>query len=74
MERKLIAAAVSSALVLPMAAEAVEFSVSGHVNRAVIVVDQDGYSEDGDLQHRDGASSGSRFRSKRPGNGAIDAD
>ena len=39
MERKLIAAAVSSALALPMAAQAVEFSVSGHINRAVVSVD-----------------------------------
>ena len=42
MERKLIAAAVSSALALPMAAQAVEFSVSGHINRAIISVDGGG--------------------------------
>ena len=60
MERKLIAIAVSSALALPMAAQAVQFSVSGHVNRAIISVD--GGDNDGDLQHVDADSSGSRFR------------
>jgi len=62
MERKLIAAAVTSALAVPMAAQAVEFSVSGQVNRAVIVVDQDNHPRDGDLQHVDANSSQSRFR------------
>ena len=60
MDRKLIAVAVSSALVLPMAAQAVEFSVSGHINRAIISVD--GGDNDGKLQHVDGNSSGTRFR------------
>ena len=60
MERKLIAAAVSSALALPMAAQAVEFSVSGHINRAIISVD--GGDNDGDLQHVDANSSETRFR------------
>ena len=62
MERKLIAAAVSSALALPMAAHAVEGSVSGHVNRAIIIVDQTGHAEDGDVQHVDANSSPTRFR------------
>ena len=60
MERKLIAAAVSSALALPLAAQAVEFSVSGHVNRAIISVD--GGANDGDVQHVDANSSQTRFR------------
>ena len=60
MERKLIAAAVSSALALPMAAQAVEFSVSGHVNRAIISVDGNG--NDGDLRHVDANASESRVR------------
>ena len=60
MERKLIAAAVSSALALPLAAQAVEFSVSGHVNRAIISVD--GGDNDGDLMHVDANSSQTRFR------------
>ena len=63
MERKLIAAAVSSALVLPMAAQAVEFSVSGQINRALIsvdgAVDDDGkeLATNGDIQHVDADSS-----------------
>ena len=63
MERKLIAAAVSSALALPMAAQAVEFEVSGHVNRAVILVD-DGSENDNDLEHVDSNASETRFRFK----------
>ena len=62
MERKLIAAAVSSALVLPMAAQAVEFKVSGHVNRALILEDQDGNDNDGELRNVDSNASASRFR------------
>ena len=70
MERKLIAAAVSSALVLPMAAQAVEFSVSGHVNRAIMSVDGGGARTwrvtkdmyDGDVEHKDANSSQTRVR------------
>ena len=62
MDRKLIAVAVSSALGLPMAAHAVDVSVSGHVNRAVIIVNQDGSETDGDAQHVDANSSQTRFR------------
>ena len=62
MERKLIVAAVSSALALPMAAQAVEFAVSGHVNRAIVSIDGTGGKDDGDLKHKDGATSPSRFR------------
>ena len=68
MERKLIAAAVSSALVLPMAAQAIEFSASGHVNRAVISVDgknmANGEDYPDDLQHVDSNASETRFRFK----------
>jgi len=62
MERKLIAAAVSSALALPMAAQAVEFSVSGHVNRAIVNVDGTGAASDGNWVHKDANSSESRVR------------
>ena len=61
MERKLIAVAVSSALALPMAAQAVEFSAYGQVTRAIISVDGAGDATDGDLQHIEGAASPSRF-------------
>ena len=62
MERKLIAAAVSSALALPMAAQAIEFAVSGHVNRAIVLENQDGNDNDGELRHVDSNASQSRFR------------
>ena len=67
MERKLIAAAVSGALALPMAAQAVEFSVSGHINRAIISEDGGGPNNvpdayDGDVTHVDANSSETRFR------------
>ena len=62
MDKNLIAVAVSSALALPMAAQAVEFSVSGHINRAIISVDGAGSANDGDLQHVDANSSETRFR------------
>ena len=61
MERKLIAVAVSSALALPMAAQAVEVSPYGQINRAIISVDGTGEATDGDLQHTDSAASGSRW-------------
>ena len=61
MERKLIAVAVSSALALPMAAQAVEVSPYGQINRAIISVDGTGDATDGDLQHKDSAASGSRW-------------
>ena len=66
-EKKLVAAAVASALAVPMAAHAVEFEASGHVNRAVIVVDQDESAKDGDLQHVDSNASETRFRFKGSG-------
>ena len=56
MERKLIAIAVSTALGLPMAADAVEGSVSGHVNAAIVKVD------DGDATLMSGNGSETRFR------------
>ena len=65
MERKLIAVAVSTALGLPLAANAVELAVSGQVNRAVVIIDQDGNDNDGNVQHLDGPGSGSRLPSSR---------
>ena len=56
MERKLIAIAVASAMGLPMAAGAVEGSVSGHVNAAMTKVD------DGDAMLGSGNGSETRFR------------
>jgi hypothetical protein len=56
MERKLITVAVATALGLPMAAVAVEGSVSGHVNMAIVKVD------DGDATITDANGSETRFR------------
>ena len=56
MERKLIAVAVASAMGLPMAAVAVEGSVSGHVNMAIVNVD------DGGTTIQDANGSETRFR------------
>ena len=56
MDRKLIAVAVSTALGLPMAADAVEGSASGHVNAAIVKVDT------GDATLQSGNGSETRFR------------
>lgn len=66
MERKLIAVAVSTALGLPMAADAVEFSASGMVNRAIIIADggknADGTDKyDGEMEHVESNQSESRL-------------
>ena len=56
MERKLITVAVATAMGLPMAAVAVEGSVSGHVNAAIVKVDTD------DAMLQSGNGSETRFR------------
>ena len=60
MNRKLLAFIASGALALPMAAQAVDVSVSGHINRAVMFGD-DILGND-DVTHKDGGASPSRFR------------
>ena len=59
MNRKLLAVVVSGALAVPMAAQAVDFSVSGHIARAIVISDNDG---DTNVSHEDAGASGSRFR------------
>ena len=66
MNRKLLAAAVAGALV-PMAAQAVDISVSGQVNRMIRYAD-DGH--DSDIQHLDNGASSSRWR--MVGSGELD--
>ena len=61
MKRKLVTAAVATALGLPMSAIAVEGSVSGHVNAAIVKVD------DGDATLQGGNGSETRFRFKGSG-------
>lgn len=58
MNRKLLAAAVAG-VVAPMTAQALDVSVSGHVNRIVRFADNGAGS---DLQHLDHTASRSRFR------------
>ncbi len=59
MDKKLVAVAVASALAMPMAAQAVKYSASGQVNRAIMFAD-DGVQTD--TMHVDGDASGTRFR------------
>ena len=59
MNKKLLAVAISSALAAPMAAQAIEASVSGHVNRAITFVD-DGTASD--WSSVDNMASQSRLR------------
>ena len=58
MQRELLAAAVTAAIA-PMAAQALDVSVSGQVNRAIRFADNGASS---DVQHIDGSASKSRFR------------
>ena len=41
MHKKALTVAIAGALAAPMAAQAVDFTISGHVNRALVVVDSD---------------------------------
>ncbi len=59
MNKKLLAVAIASAMAAPMAANAIEASVSGHVNRLIFFGD-DGF--DSDVVQADSAQSASRFR------------
>ena len=61
MNRKLLAIAISGALTVPMAAQAVEFKVGGHVNRAILFTD-DGRGSD--VRHVDNTNSSSRINLK----------
>ena len=45
MHKKALTVAIAGALAAPMAAQAVDFSISGHVNRALVVVDTDDGTE-----------------------------
>ena len=42
MHKKALTVAIAGALAAPMAAQAVDFTISGHVNRALVIVDSDG--------------------------------
>ena len=64
MRKQALTLAIGSALAVPMAAQAVDFSISGHVNRALIITE----SSDGtSAKEADNGSSGSRIRVKGSG-------
>ena len=63
MDKKLIAVAAASALALPMAAHALEGSVSGHIGRMITHVDGQNEAENGPKwDHKGLGASGTRFR------------
>ena len=60
MHKKALTVAIAGALAAPMAAQAVDVSVSGHVSRALVHLDSDEGANK--TQVKDYGSSGSRFR------------
>ena len=60
MHKKALTVAIAGALAAPLAAHAVDFTVSGHVNQALVFTDVDG--GDSTAQFKDHGSSGSRVR------------
>jgi predicted porin len=59
MNKKILAVAIASAVAVPMVAQAVEYKISGHVNRMIRYADNDNGS---DVQHVDNGASATRFR------------
>ena len=59
MKRTLVAAAVSSAILVPATAAAVDFKTSGHINRMIRFADD---GKDNDIQFVDPSMSRSRVR------------
>jgi predicted porin len=71
MNKKALAVAISSALAVPMAAQAVSFNLSGQVNRAIMFADD---GEASDIFFVDNTASNTRFRltgSEDMGNGTT---
>ena len=61
MHKKALTVAIAGALAVPMAAQAVEITLSGHVNRALFITDSDDASST-KSKVKDNASSGTRIR------------
>ena len=61
MQKTTLTAAIAAALAVPMAAHAVDVTLSGHVNRALFITDSDSASSTSG-KFRDNASSGTRIR------------
>ena len=59
MKHKALTVAIAGILAAPMAAQAVDFEISGHVNRALFITDTDGGTS---AMEADNGSSGSRIR------------
>jgi len=59
MHKKALTVAIAGALAAPMAAQAVDFTISGHVARALVITDTDGGTR---AQEKDSGSTGSRIR------------
>ena len=59
MHKKALTVAIAGALAAPMAAQAVDFTISGHVNRALVIVDSDAGSSGEVLNN---GSSSTRIR------------
>ena len=59
MHKKALTVAIAGALAAPMAAQAVDFTVSGHINRALFITDSDSSTS---ATVKDNVSSGTRVR------------
>ena len=59
MKPKVLTVAIAGVLAAPMAAHAVDFAISGHVNRALFITDTDSSTS---AKEADNGSSGSRIR------------
>ena len=57
MHKKALTVAIAGALAAPMAAQAVDFTISGHVNRALFLTDTDGGSKQARVQDNGGSST-----------------
>ena len=64
MKPKVLTVAIAGALAAPMAAQAVDFEISGHLNRALFITDTDSSTS---AKEADNGSSGSRIRVKGSG-------
>ena len=59
MKPKALTVAIAGVFAVPMTAQAVDFAISGHVNRALFITDTDGGTS---AKEQDNGSSGSRIR------------
>jgi predicted porin len=59
MNKKLLAVAIAGAVAAPMSAQAIDYSISGHVNRMIRFADD---GQGSDVQHVDNEASRTRFR------------